>query len=116
MSGIVVHSQVTNQSIWGNVKIVANAWASDSEIRKSSSSGGVTSALAISLLETKKVDAVLHVGVEEGTYLYNRLYASTTKEDILSRNASRYAPAAIFNNIIELLEAEKNLCVYWKTL
>ena len=31
--GIVVHSQVTNQSIWGNVKIVANAWASDSEIR-----------------------------------------------------------------------------------
>ena len=59
------------------------------------------------MLETKKVDAVLHVGVEEGTYLYNRLYASTTKEDILSRNASRYAPAAIFNNIIELLEAEK---------
>lgn len=53
------------------------------------------------------MDAVLHVGVEEGTYLYNRLYESTTKEDILSRNASRYAPAAIFNNIIELLEAEK---------
>ena len=39
--GIVVHSQVTNQSIWGNVKIVANAWASDSEIRKSSSSGNI---------------------------------------------------------------------------
>lgn len=107
--GVSVHSQTKNknQSIWGNVKIAANAWASDSEIRESSSSGGVTSALAIYLLETKKVDSVLHVGVEEGTYLYNRLYVSTTKEDILSRNASRYAPAAVFNDIVEFLEVEK---------
>ena len=96
--GIVVHSQVTNQSIWGNVKIVANAWASDSEIRKSSSSGGVTSALAIYLLETKKVDAVLHVGVEEGTYLYNRLYESTTKEDILHLGMLQQQSLTILSN------------------
>ena len=52
---------------------VSNAWAADSDIRRQSSSGGVTSALAIYLLESHKVDGVLHVGVQENTYLYNKL-------------------------------------------
>lgn len=94
-----------HQSIWGKVVKVANSWAKDATIRKSSSSGGVTSALAIYLLETKKVDAVLHVGVESGTYLYNKLHISRTRKDILKHNASRYAPAAIFNDIIQILES-----------
>lgn len=59
-----------HRSIWGDVVSVSNAWAKDYEIRRKSSSGGVTSALAIFLLEKKKVDAILHVGVEEDTYLY----------------------------------------------
>ena len=40
-------------SIWGNVLQVSNAWAADDNIRRQSSSGGVTSALAIYLLESR---------------------------------------------------------------
>lgn len=91
-------------SIWGNVEKVVNAWASDVNIRKSSSSGGVTSSLAIYLLESGQVDGVLHVGTAPDTYLYNKLFVSRTREDILKRNSSRYAPAAVFNDIFRILE------------
>ena len=99
-----------NTSVWGNVVSVTNAWATDKNIRKSSSSGGVTSALAIYLLESHKIDAVLHVGVDENSYLYNKLYISKTKEDILRRNASRYAPALVFDKILDILN--QNNCTF----
>lgn len=94
-----------HNSIWGNVIKVSNAWSSDTDIRQKSSSGGVTSALAIYLLESHQVDGILHVGVQEGSYLYNKLHVSRNREDILTRNASRYAPAAVFNDIYTILNA-----------
>lgn len=105
--GITIRNrnQGKHLSIWGNVVQVSNAWSADKDIRRQSSSGGVTSALAVYLLESHQVDGVLHVGVQENTYLYNRLYVSRNREDILRRNASRYAPAEVFNHIIDLFEA-----------
>lgn len=99
-----VASASGHHSIWGNVIKVSNAWANDKDIRQTSSSGGVISSLAIYLLESRQVDGVLHAGVDQGTYLYNKLHISRTREDILSRNASRYAPAAMFNDIVVILE------------
>lgn len=105
---IQANDSQAHKSIWGNVVAVSNAWANNPAIRKNSSSGGVTSALAIYLLESKQVEAILHVGVSEGTYLYNKLYVSKTREDVLRHNASRYAPAAVFNDIIQILESAGN--------
>lgn len=93
----------SNTSIWGNVEMASNAWAKDKIIRQTSSSGGVTSALAIYLLESHKVDAVLHVGVENKDFLHNKLHISKNREDVLKRNASRYAPAVVFNEIFDIL-------------
>lgn len=104
---VIADSHQTNKSIWGDVVAVSNAWAKDDAIRQSSSSGGVTSALAIYLLETNQVDAVLQVGIAENSYLYNRLHVSRTREDVLKHNASRYAPAAVFNNIIDIFNLSK---------
>lgn len=101
-----------NKSIWGNVVSVSNAWAKDSKIRRSSSSGGVTSALAIYLLETHQVDAVMHVGVEENSFLHNNLQVSKTKDEILSKNASRYAPALIFDRIFDILDSNSDSYVF----
>lgn len=100
-------SQGKHLSIWGNVLQVSNAWAADGNIRRQSSSGGVTSALAIYLLESQQVDGILHVGVQEGTYLYNKLYVSRDRNEVLKRNASRYAPAEVFNRIIDIFEANR---------
>lgn len=104
---VIANRHQTNKSIWGDVVAVSNAWAKDDAIRQSSSSGGVTSALSIYLLETNQVDAVLQVGIAENSYLYNRLHVSRTREDVLKHNASRYAPAAVFNNIIDIFNSSK---------
>lgn len=101
---IQTNNRQLHKTIWGDVVAVSNAWASNPALRASSSSGGVTSALAIYLLESKQVDAILHVGVSEDTYLYNKLHISKTSEDVLKHNASRYAPAMVFNDILNIFE------------
>lgn len=104
----VVCDWATNTEAWGNVVAVRNAWSADNRIRHDSSSGGVTSSLALYLLESGKVDAVLHAGNEDGNYLHNKLHVSRTRQEILSRNSSRYAPSLMFNNIFDILDKDKN--------
>lgn len=107
--GVKINNTNANaSSIWGGVCQVSNAWATNSDIRQTSSSGGVTSALAIYLLESGKVDGVLHVGVGNENFLHNKLHISRSREDILSRNASRYAPAEVFNEILQIFETHPN--------
>ncbi|MCD8291592.1 MAG: Coenzyme F420 hydrogenase/dehydrogenase, beta subunit C-terminal domain [Prevotella sp.] len=91
----------------GGVKTICNAWASDSTIRHKSASGGVTTALAIYLLESGKVDAVLHIGTIENDYLHNELCVSRTRKEICSHCGSRYAPVSMFSNIFRILENNK---------
>jgi len=101
--GIRVHAD-NHTGIWGNVIEASEAWSADSVIRFKAASGGVVTSLAVYLIESKKVDAVLHVGVKEGSYLYNELKVSRSKEDIVNNAQSRYAPALTLSSIIQLLE------------
>ena len=100
----VENDNCKSASIWGEYKSAVNAWAKDSLVRHKASSGGVISALAIFLLESKQVDGVLQVGVSNDSYLYNRLYVSKSREDVLRCSSSRYAPAPLFKDIIALLD------------
>lgn len=99
----VCSNSKNNTEVWGTVRTAFNAWAKDEQIRHTSSSGGVTSALAIYLLESHEVDAILHVGNCGDNYLHNKLYVSRSRTEVLSRNSSRYAPALVFDNILEYL-------------
>lgn len=98
----------SNTDVWGEVESVMIAFASDPSIRHYSSSGGVTSALALYLLENGKVDGILHIGVTEGDWLHNKLYVSTTRKEVLSRNASRYAPADMFSDLFNILDNDNS--------
>lgn len=103
-----------NTEAWGSVVSVCNAWAADSDIRHLASSGGVTSALAIYLLESEQVDGVLHVGVKQGDWLHNCLHVSRTREEVLSRAASRYAPALVLNELLSIIHPKERYCFIGK--
>ncbi len=106
--GIFVDAQARkNTDVWGNVEVVCNAWSSEPDIRRNQSSGGAISTLAIYLLESHKVDGVLHVRNIKGDYLHNKLHVSRNKQEVLSGSASRYAPANVFSKIFDLLNAYK---------
>ncbi len=95
---------INNTGVWGNMEKITEAWSADPIIRKKGSSGGVLSTLAKYLLESGKVNGILQVGVKSGSYLYNQLKVSKTKEDVLLNAASRYAPALVFNELLEILD------------
>jgi coenzyme F420 hydrogenase subunit beta len=108
-----IHAESSkNTGAWGNMKQITEAWSSDSIIRKKGSSGGVLSTLAIFLLENKKVDAVLQVGVKSNSYLYNELKVSKTKEDVLLNAASRYAPALVFTKLQQILNSTEDIYAF----
>lgn len=101
-----IHVQGNNHSgVWGNVLAVTESWANDNALRIKSATGGVISALAIYLLESKKVDTILQVGVKKDSWLFNELLVSRTKEDVFLNAQSRYAPALVFDKIKIILDS-----------
>lgn len=93
-----------SERIWGKIRSLSAGYATDEIVRRKGSSGGVVSAIAIYLLETKQVDAVLQVGGDYHDYQRNTLRVSTNREDVLHCASSRYAPALVFDRILELLD------------
>lgn len=96
-----------HSGVWGNVLSVSETWATDETLRKKSATGGVISSLAIYLLESKKVDAILQVGVKKDSWLYNELLISRTKEEVFINAQSRYAPALVFDRIKTILDSSE---------
>lgn len=100
---------------WGKVDRICEGWATDDQIRYRASSGGATTALAKYLLESRQVDAVLHVGVKENDCLTNELKISRTAEEIIQNSQSRYAPVIMFEKIIQILDStEETYCFVGK--
>lgn len=94
-----------HKGIWGNIVDVTESWSADPMLRKKSATGGVISAIAIYLLESGKVDAMLQVGLKEGDWLHNQLLISRNGEDVLKNAQSRYAPALVFDRIKDILDS-----------
>lgn len=95
-----------NNSVWGNMNDIHKVFATDALIRRKASSGGGLSAICVYLIESKKVDAILHVGRIEGT-IHNGMFISKTKRQVINNCSSRYAPAQVFNNFSEILNKSK---------
>lgn len=93
--------------IWGDYESVYIATSTNDTIRENSSSGGIISSALIYLLESKQIDAAIHIGRSSEDPFVNAIHLSTTTEDVLNHSNSRYAPAAPLNTILEILESGK---------
>lgn len=93
---------------WGKLRMTVAAWSADKAIRHHAASGGVVTALALHLLESGRVDAVLQVGIKKDDYLHNELKISRTREDILESAQSRYAPCMTLVNLKQILDCTED--------
>jgi coenzyme F420 hydrogenase subunit beta len=91
---------------WGPVKSVMTGHAIDDEVRYKGSSGGIVSALAIHLLETRQVQGVLHIAPSDQNPFENIAQISRTREDVLRGAGSRYAPATPLLRLSECLNQD----------
>jgi coenzyme F420 hydrogenase subunit beta len=79
---------------WGPVLEVWEGYAADPEIRYKGSSGGAVTALALYCLEEKIASAVMHIGAQCENPLQNLAVCSKSRDELITRSGSRYAPAA----------------------
>ena len=96
---------------WGPVLSMWEGGASDERLRFAGSSGGAASALAVYALEERDFRLVLHVGADPDRPYTNRTVASKTREEVLSRSGSRYAPASPCE-LLGLIEDAGGPCLF----
>lgn len=85
--------------------------ASDSEIRYRASSGGILTALALYCLEREDMNFVLHTGMNEERPWENKTVKSRTREELVARSGSRYAPASPCEDLAAIEESD-GPCVF----
>lgn len=100
------HLSKQEDSSWGRYVNVYEGYALDNVIRFKAASGGVTTAVAVYLLETKKVDGVIQIGASKNPY-ETKVYCSTTKEEIIAHSASRYIASSPLEDFIKIVSRGK---------
>lgn len=96
---------------WGPVLEVWQGHAMDPEVRFKGSSGGVATALSIFCIEEAQMYGVLHTAAREGKPYLNETVVSTSRNELLSRTGSRYAPASPCDGLAKIEEAPSQ-CVF----
>ncbi len=99
------------QTQWGNVFEVWEGYASDTEIRKTGSSGGIITALSQFCLEIKEMDSVLNTISDTDAPHLNKTVKSTNKAQLIEAAGSRYSPSSPCEHLQEI-ENSKKTCVF----
>jgi coenzyme F420 hydrogenase subunit beta len=86
-------------------------YASNPEIRFRGSSGGILSALSLYCLEKEGMAFVVHAGADPDRPWMNKTYQSRSRDEVLARTGSRYAPASPCDGL-GAIEASDRPCVF----
>ena len=121
--GVIVEGlpkkDVSNDSkfdtLWGYYNSLFYAWSTDEQIRFQSSTGGLLNGLSLYLLESKKVDFILHTAGDPDQPMRSIPRFSYTKQELLScESRSRYGPASPLSKFNEALDTKKNFAFVGK--
>jgi len=96
---------------WGPVLEIWEGYAADPEIRYAGSSGGAATALALYCLERRGMHGVLHTAARDDVPYLNHTVLSQSREELLARTGSRYAPSSPCDALREIEDAAKP-CVF----
>ena len=101
-------------AVWGPYFDMGLGHASQPDIRHQASTAGMLTALAIALIESKKVDAIMHVKAAESPANFGVAVMSRTKEEIIAASGSRYGPTAALVNVQDVLSSNERVAVIAK--
>jgi coenzyme F420 hydrogenase subunit beta len=90
---------------WGRILETWEGFAASEEIRHRGSSGGAASAIALYLIEKGGCGQLVHTGSDDGCAWKNRTVFSRSREELLGRIGSRYAPASPCDGLGAVLNA-----------
>jgi coenzyme F420 hydrogenase subunit beta len=90
--------------IWGPIATVVRGHATDAVLRHRGSSGGVLSALAQLLLDSGRVELIVHVAASRQAPMRTERHLSFDRVDVLEACGSRYGPAAPLRDFLAVLD------------
>lgn len=94
------------EEVFGPAIEIWQGWASDPEIRHRASSGGALTALGLYCIERGGMDGVVHSGPKPEAPWRNGTGVSRSREDLMSRAGSRYAPASPCDGLRDARDSE----------
>jgi coenzyme F420 hydrogenase subunit beta len=100
--------------VWGPIASLERGWSADAAIRHRAAAGGALSTLAVFLLESGRVDAILHVRADPDRPLETVAHVSRSRAEVLAGSQSRYGPAAPLVHVHALLAAGDRFAVVAK--
>jgi coenzyme F420 hydrogenase subunit beta len=100
--------------VWGPIRSLHRGWAADEAVRFRSAAGGSMTALGVFLLESGKVDSILHVRASSAKPMLTDAQVSTTAEEVKSGAQSRYGPAAPLVHVHRLLDEGRRFALLGK--
>ena len=91
--------------LWGYYLSLFYAWSTDKKIRYESSTGRLLNGLSLYLLDTNKVNFILHTATNPEKPMRSVSRFSYNKDDLLNANScSRYGPASPLDKFHEALD------------
>jgi len=100
--------------VWGPIRSIQRGWAADESVRFRSAAGGSMTALGVFLLETGRVDSILHVRASTEKPMQTDAQVSTTAAEVKSGAQSRYGPAAPLVHVHRLLDEGRRFALLGK--
>ena len=95
-------------SIWGTTEIPPfYAFSANAHTRKTASSGGILTEIAIYLLRSGHVDGIIQTRVAQDSSIKTETVVSTTEEDVRKCAGSRYAVSSPLLKVKDLMENGK---------
>lgn len=95
-------NEMDTDKVWGRDIGVYYGWSLNEYIRNKASSGGILSELAIYLLQSKKVDAIIQTCADPNDPVKTITCCNVTKEQVINACGSRYSishPLGIINKL-----------------
>lgn len=89
--------------VWGPIIRLLEAHAADPEVRYRCSSGGVLTALGQYLLESGRVEAIVHVAASREAPMRSNGQVSFDRVQVLEGAGSRYGPAAPLRDLMTIV-------------
>ena len=100
----LVDSDAQLDPVWGVFKRMVRAWAGDPMVRHKAATAGVLTALAGYLLDTGRVEFILHAKASTKRPTFGERHLSFSQTDVLTATGSRYGPTALLIDIDDVLD------------
>ena len=99
---------------WGPLLSLQRSWAANDAVRCKAAAGGTLTALGVYLLDSGKVEAVVHVRASASDPITTDSLVSRTAQDVVSGAQSRYATTSPLQHVMRLLDEGTRFAVIGK--